>query len=754
MAGFWQIAVFIALAATVPAFAKEKGDKNAAIDKVIDMLTELQEKVTEEGNKEAETYNKFACFCKDMMSEKTEAIEAGNDAKEDLTTSINDLSAERDELDEEIAELEADIAEAEKEVEIANKKRARQHKKYELNEADVSAGIAGLKGAIKEMKMGHKSSLLQLEGVKKTVSYAAQMADALGVDATQANRILAFFQQGDTSEVPDEEYEFHSGDIEKMLKDLLPDFEKQKEELDTTEEKQLKKHKAFIEEKEEYLKGKNEELDEAQGKRSKKVEKIENDNQQLTEIAANLLDDQVYLTDLAAVCNNKAKTWDQRSEARADELSAITAAITIIKGAVKDNSSGTIRFAQQGMAVTFAHQVVKDENAMAAIEADAEEDETPAAPSFLQRRSQPRTLISSLVKQMEKDGKDEEKKGPVAKAAIQPARASDGGRSIVIALLRQKGKQLKSSTLSALAEQIAADPFKKIKKLIQELIERLLQEAANEGNQKGWCDKAIADAEQRRDYAAEAIAELNAEMAELEATRDKLTEELATLKTEIAELKAAQEKAEKERAAEKAENAATVEEAEGGLEAVKMAIDILDKFYKSAANRAKKDPTALVQGPLDDMPDAGFDAGETYAGGQGASTGILGMLDVIKSDFVRTISKTRDAEAEAAKDMNKFDTETAVSLAEKTTAVEQKTKQLDDAVSKLEEADSEMSAQAELRDTAIKELIELQPNCVDTGMSYEERVARREQEIESLKQALCILEAYAEYGPDGIGDKC
>jgi len=34
---------------------------------------------------------------------------------------------------------------------------------------------------------------------------------------------------------------------------------------------------------------------------------------------------------------------------------------------------------------------------------------------------------------------------------------------------------------------------------------------------------------------------------------------------------------------------------------------------------------------------------------------------------------------------------------------------------------------------AIRELLELKPTCVDIGMSYEERVARREDEIESLK---------------------
>merc|ERR550537_299010 len=35
----------------------------------------------------------------------------------------------------------------------------------------------------------------------------------------------------------------------------------------------------------------------------------------------------------------------------------------------------------------------------------------------------------------------------------------------------------------------------------------------------------------------------------------------------------------------------------------------------------------------------------------------------------------------------------------------------------------------------------LKPSCVDAGVSYEERVARRKEEIESLQEALKILSA-------------
>jgi len=318
-------------------------------------------------------------------------------------------------------------------------------------------------------------------------------------------------------------------------------------------------------------------------------------------------------------------------------------------------------------------------------------------------------------------------------------------------LLNKEGMTLHSSMLTSLAAQMEKDPFAKVKKLIQELIERMLQEAANESNQKGWCDKALGDAKQKRDYTADKLASLNAEMAKQEARRDTLVEELATLAKEMKELKKAQEDADKERKKEKEENAATVKEAGEGLDAVRQAIDILEKFYKTA----KKSEVLLdVRGPKDDMPDAGFDNGEAYKGAQGGAGGVVGMLEVIESDFVRTIKTTKAAEAQAEDDHLKFTTETQSSLAEKDQATTIKTEQKDDALEKLSKANDGMDSKTELLQSTIKELLELQPACVDTGMSYQERVEARENEIKALKKALCIFEAFQEYGPDGAANSC
>merc|ERR1740121_2140665 len=177
-----------------------------------------------------------------------------------------------------------------------------------------------------------------------------------------------------------------------------------------------------------------------------------------------------------------------------------------------------------------------------------------------------------------------------------------------------------------------------------------------------------------------------------------------------------------------------------GIAAVSEAIDILMKFYGTAAN-SEVSMLAKKKGPEEDAPET-FKSGEAYHGDQGANEGITGMLEVIKSDFERTVAETEKAEEEAEQAHLAFMTETGKSLAQKEVAEEERTKQKDEAVEKLSADQEDLDSQTTLLQAKITELIELHATCIDTGMSYEERVAKREEEIASLKKALCILEHY------------
>merc|ERR1719311_1218079 len=589
----------------------------AAVDKVVSMLEDLQLQVLAEGEAEAATYNKFACFCKTTQKEKSEAIKTGKDDKASLSADIKKLSKERDDLDDKIADLQDKIKKAETAMKKATDKSDAALAVYKTNEADLKAALYALTEAIKVLKSSKTPSLVQLQSIGKTVQQAALMADALGLGGEKVQKAATFLlQQGDVP-VEMEDYKFHSSGIIETLEKLLNDFRKTKADVDADEVQRVQEYDMFMQDKTDYVKAKTLEMEEAKKTRDQKIEDIGTASQELTTVSATLLDDMEYLDELNTVCSEKAKTWDQRTKLRANELTAITQATGIVKSTVAEKTlASTIRFAQTGSTIRLASAVVASPNAMDAIEAEAEV--TEEAPGFLQQRS------------------------------VQKHEPEDAGRQLIISLLNNKGKELKSTLLSSLATKIAADPFAKIKKLIQELIERLLTEAANEANQKGWCDKATADATQKRSYAADKIEDLNAKMAKLAALSDKLEEELKTLNEEIKELQDAQADAEKARKEESAENDNTVKEAKAGLDAVKMAIDILDKFYKTSA-KASVD-LSLAQGPLDDAPDAGFEIGEAYKGAGAESGGIIGMMEVIQSDFERTISETKKAEAAAEKE--------------------------------------------------------------------------------------------------------
>merc|ERR1719169_244444 len=117
------------------------------------------------------------------------------------------------------------------------------------------------------------------------------------------------------------------------------------------------------------------------------------------------------------------------------------------------------------------------------------------------------------------------------------------------------------------------------------------------------------------------------------------------------------------------------------------------------------------------------------------------MLDVIISDFERTIKVTTKAEKEAHKEFTKFDRTSKASIASKETSKSNAEFDLKSTESSIvENMDALEKTQAMLDDT-LKTLEELKPSCVDTGMSYEERVQKRKDEIEALKTAMLDLDA-------------
>merc|ERR1719484_464744 len=77
--------------------------------------------------------------------------------------------------------------------------------------------------------------------------------------------------------------------------------------------------------------------------------------------------------------------------------------------------------------------------------------------------------------------------------------------------------------------KVSEDPFKKIKGLIQELIERLLQEEADEADKTGWCDKEIAAAQKDRDYRLRDVDDLHSQLESLNARKGELTKTKAEL---------------------------------------------------------------------------------------------------------------------------------------------------------------------------------------------------------------------------------
>merc|ERR1719262_1669274 len=156
----------------------------------------------------------------------------------------------------------------------------------------------------------------------------------------------------------------------------------------------------------------------------------------------------------------------------------------------------------------------------------------------------------------------------------------------VVSYLKAQSEKLNSRLLSVLATRVAADPFKKVKKMVKDLIVKLMQEANDEAEHKGFCDMEMATNKNTRDKKSEDVINLTASIDELKASIAKISQDIEGLAAEVAELDAAVAKATTERDEEKAKNTVTIKDAQGAQAAVKQALSVLNEFYEKAGEAA------------------------------------------------------------------------------------------------------------------------------------------------------------------------
>merc|ERR1719478_1385472 len=273
------------------------------------------------------------------------------------------------------------------------------------------------------------------------------------------------------------------------------------------------------------------------------------------------------------------------------------------------------------------------------------------------------------------------------------------------------------------SEARAGGPFDKVKGLIESMITRLEKEAAEEADTKAFCDKETSESKAKQ---AELTAKSDKSQVRIEkatATIAELKQKIKTLQEQMAEMDAAQAEATALRNKEHEEYLKASKDYKDSAEAVANAIAVLQDYYSSGSFVQTKEEPELG-GAKTDI----------------AST-IMSMLEVAESDFTSLLAEAEASEKEAQSSYDKLTEQNTVTKTANTQEVKGKEAGVKSEEAALLNYKEDFATTGKELDAVLSYLDKLKPQCETKVMSYAERVAKREAEIEGLKEALEILSA-------------
>lgn len=635
------------------------------VNKVLQLLSDLQAKVVKEGEDAQRVYSEFSEWCEDRSRSLTHEIQTGKSEVSELQAAIQQGTASIGSLQAKVEQLASDLSVDEADLKAATEIRAKEGSSFETQQKELVEIIGTLQRAIgileREMHKKGSAALVQLKSAGTIAQALSVLVDSSMLTTADASRLTALVQSStDEDDGPGAPaaaaYEGHSGGIVQVLTDLLDKAEDQLQATRNKETQDLHAFEMLQQSLKDEIKFGNKEMAEAKQSSAAASEQKATAAGELDMTSKELTSDTKALDDMHHECMTKAEDFEAETKSRGEELNAIAAAKKVLQegvGGASDLSYGLnqVSFIQSFSAIHSSVGLAQFE-AMRLIRDLARKEHSPELAQLAARMS----------------------------SAIRTS--SEAGQ----------------------------EPFAKVKQLIQDLVERLEKEAGADATQKAFCDKELAESNEKKSDKTTDLEKLSTHIDSMSAKSAQLKEEVAMLQNGLSELSKSQAEMDKLRSLEKEAFAKNKADMDQGLEAVKMALKILSEYYA-------KDSAA-----------------------DGAGAGIIGLLEVVESDFTKGLAEMSATEENAQDRYDAQSKENAIDRATKEQDVQYKTREstsLDQATS--EATSDRAGVQAEL-DAVLEYLRKIEEQCIVKAESYEERKARFDAELAGLREALRVLE--------------
>jgi len=651
------------------------------MDKVFELMDECAAKVKADGEAEAKAYKEYFDWCDDTAKNTQFEIKTHTSEKEDLEATIGEETANIAASTTKIEELSAAIASDTAELKEATGIREKEAADFAKSEAELVDTVDTLERAVaileREMAKAPGSfAQIDTSNVKMLAQALGSVLDAAAFAGADKKKVLALVQ----SQSDDDDAEF--------------------------------------------------------GAPAAAV--YESKSGSIVDVLADMKDKaESELDELRKAEGNAKHNFNMLKQSLEDQISADSTDLDQEKAA-KATSEETKATAEGDLAITnkdlAAAQAELAESSSSCMQVAADHEATVAA------RAEELAVIAKAKKILEETtgGGVSQTYSLFQKSAM--ATRADLKQSEVVTVVSNLAKSHHSAALAQLASRISAvvkygagdgeDVFGKIKGLISDMIAKLEKEAEEDATEKAYCDEEMAKTEAKKADLEGDLSKVTAKIDQAAATSAKRKEQVKELQAQLAQLAKEQAEMDSIRSEQHGDYTKAKADLESALSGVGKALDVLRDYYGGAA-LIQQDDASFMQQPA--KP-------EKHSQKTGAGQSIIGILEVCESDFSDNLAKEEMAESDAASEYDKVTQENKVAKTTMDQDVKYKTqefKSLDKEISELSGDKGTLSTEL----GAVNEYYsKLRERCVAKPESYEDRKARREAEINGLKEALQVLE--------------